>query len=157
LDKDRSKIVELSHIVESGSMQRREGDYRTLQVADIRPGQKLKYVLDVGRESFAAAAVKETIAGAKTIFVNAVMGFTPAFGEGSQALYLQLAQNNGGMKLFGGGDTLDELKNLAPAVYLTALENSEYYFFTGGGSVLTALEQKSAYGLEPVKVLLKGK
>ena len=27
-------------------------------------------------------------------------------------------------------------------------------FFTGGGSVLTALEEKSPYGLEPVKALL---
>jgi phosphoglycerate kinase len=138
-------------------MQRQEGSYRVLKVADIRPGQKLKYVLDVGGESFTTAAVKESIAGAKTIFVNAVMGFTPAFGEGSQALYMQLAQNKGGLKLFGGGDTLDELKNLAPAVYLTALDDPEYYFFTGGGSVLSALEQKSAYGLEPVKVLLKEK
>ncbi len=155
MDKEQSRVVQLSHIVESNSFARKEGEYRTLRVADLKPGQKLKYVLDVGAESFKEAKVKEVVNNARSIFVNAVMGFTPSFSEGSQALYLALGENKGGRKLFGGGDTLDELKRLAPAVYLRALEDPEYYFFTGGGSVLTALEQKSAYGLEPVQALLK--
>lgn len=155
MDKDQGRVVHLSHIVESTSMVRKEGEYRTLHVDDLKPGQKLKYVLDVGEESFQNAEVKDVIGKARSIFVNAVMGYTPQFSEGSRALYAALAENNGGRKLFGGGDTLDELKRLVPAVYLRALDDPEYYFFTGGGSVLTALEERSAYGLEPVKALLK--
>ena len=45
------------------------------------------------------------------------------------------------MKLYGGGDTLDELKMLVPGIYLSALDNPKYYMFTGGGAVLKAIEE----------------
>jgi phosphoglycerate kinase len=38
---------------------------------------------------------------------------------------------------------------------MEALDDPSYYFFTGGGAVLTAIEQGSPYGLKPVDVLLK--
>jgi len=34
------------------------------------------------------------------------------------------------------------------------MDNANYYFFTGGGTVLTAIEQASPYGLEPVQALI---
>jgi phosphoglycerate kinase len=40
-------------------------------------------------------------------------------------------------------------------LYLEALDDESYYFFTGGGAVLTAIEG-GAYGLKPVEALLKG-
>jgi phosphoglycerate kinase len=82
------------------------------------------------------------------------MGFTPNFFEGSQRFYADVAKNKDAKKLYGGGDTLQELKNLNPGVYLHALEDTSYYFFTGGGAVLTAIES-GAYGIKPVGALLK--
>jgi phosphoglycerate kinase len=35
------------------------------------------------------------------------------------------------------------------------MENAQYYFFTGGGTVLKAIEEGTPYGLEPVKALLE--
>jgi phosphoglycerate kinase len=57
--------------------------------------------------------------------------------------------------MYGGGDTLQEFKNLCPGLYLSVLDNTQYYFFTGGGTVLTAIEQGSPYGLKPVQALMK--
>ena len=59
------------------------------------------------------------------------------------------------MKLYAGGDTMEELKRLLPGIYLMAIDNPKYYMFTGGGAVLKAIEQGNAYGLEPVKALIK--
>jgi phosphoglycerate kinase len=95
------------------------------------------------------------LARARTIFVNAVMGFTPLFGEGSQKMYALIGENEKALKLYGGGDTLTELKNLNPGLYLRALDDPSYYFFTGGGAVLAAIEAGSPYGLKPVAALLK--
>ena len=55
---------------------------------------------------------------------------------------------------FGGGDTLQELKNLCPGIYLSGLDAPGTYYFTGGGSVLAAIEQESPYGLKPVAALM---
>ena len=35
--------------------------------------------------------------------------------------------------------------NLLPGLYLSVMDNASYYFFTGGGTVLTAIEQGSPY------------
>ena len=59
--------------------------------------------------------------------------------------------------MFGGGDTLQELKKLCPGTYLSVLDDPEYYFFTGGGTVLKAIEQGSPYGLKPVEALIENK
>jgi len=37
--------------------------------------------------------------------------------------------------MYGGGDTLQEFKNLCPGLYLSILDSNRYYFFTGGGTV----------------------
>jgi phosphoglycerate kinase len=63
-------------------------------------------------------------------------------------------QNRQAQKYYGGGDTLQEFKNLSPGLYLAAMDSAQYYFFTGGGTVLKAIEEGSPYGLEPVKALL---
>ena len=97
----------------------------------------------------------ESISSARTIFVNAVMGYTPYFSAGSEALDRTIDQNRIAIKMYGGGDTLQEFKNLCPGLYLSVLDNTQYYFFTGGGTVLTAIEQGSPYGLKPVQVLMK--
>ena len=155
-DKNAGKILEPKILVESQALDRRDpASVRTVMAADFSPGRKYAYFLDVAPESFADPAIKEPLAQARTIFINAVMGLTPLFGEGSRALYGLAAENAKAMKLFGGGDTLTELKNLQPGLYLEALDDPSYYFFTGGGAVLTAIEQGSPYGLKPVDVLLK--
>jgi len=157
VDKDRlqRKIVELPHIVESDILEARtEGKYRTISVRDFRPGKGYEYILDIDPASFEDGAVASAIAEARTIFVNAVMGFTPHFSSGSQALDHTIDKNSTAMKMYGGGDTLQEFKDLCPGLYLSVMDNANYYFFTGGGTVLTAIEQGSPFGLKPIQALI---
>jgi phosphoglycerate kinase len=153
-DARAGKIVELPLLVESEVLGREEGKYRTVAVGDLRPGQELGYVLDIDPASFQNPAVSQALGSAATIFVNAVMGFTPHFTDGSRALDTTIDANRGAAKLYGGGDTLQEFKDLCPGLYLSVLDDAQYYFFTGGGSVLKAIEQRSPYGLEPVAALM---
>ncbi|ACL01953.1 phosphoglycerate kinase [Desulfatibacillum aliphaticivorans] len=157
-DKEAGKIVELPFLVESDTIEGRvEGKYRTVSASDFAPGQERGYFLDIAPESFDTPQVAQAIAGAKTIFVNAVMGLTPHFYEGSQKLDATIDANTGAQKFYGGGDTLQEFKNLSPGLYLAAMDSAQYYFFTGGGTVLKAIEEGSPYGLDPVKALMENK
>jgi phosphoglycerate kinase len=155
-DEVERKIVELPVVVESDMNEGRvEGKYRKLNVKELKAGQFYGYFVDVAPESFDVPAVAEAIAAAKCIFVNAVMGFTPYFFEGSVKLDETIERNKSARKLYGGGDTLQEFKNLSPGLYLAALDSARYYFFTGGGTVLTAIEEGSPYGLKPVEALIE--
>ncbi len=156
MDRKNGKIVELPYIVESDVLDEKvEGKYRTMAVKDLKKDGRYGYVLDIDRESFADHAVLDGILGANTIFVNAVMGFTPHFSQGSQALDETIDRNTHAKKFYGGGDTLQEFKDLCPGLYLSVLDNAQYYFFTGGGTVLTAIEQGSPYGLRPIQALME--
>lgn len=155
-DKDAGKVTELPIVVESDSIEGRiEGKYRKVNIADFKSGDEYGYFLDVAPESFEAPGVAEAISEAKTIFVNAVMGFTPHFFEGSEKLDRTIDNNHEAQKLYGGGDTLQEFKNLSPGLYLAAMDSAQYYFFTGGGTVLKAIEEGTPYGLEPVTALME--
>ncbi len=154
-DEAAKKIVELPTVVESDTMEGRiEGKYRRINIKDFKSERQYSYILDVAPESFASPDVAGAIASAKTIFVNAVMGFTPHFVEGSAELDRTIDRNKDAKKMYGGGDTLQEFKSLSPGLYLAAMDNASYYFFTGGGTVLTAIEKGSAYGLKPVSALM---
>ena len=155
-DEQDKKIVELPILVESDTLEGRiEGKYRPRSIQDFRAGDEYGYFLDVAPESFDAPGVADAIAEAETIFVNAVMGFTPHFFEGSEKLDRTIDRNQNAQKLYGGGDTLQEFKNLSPGLYLAAMDNARYYFFTGGGTVLKAIEEGNPYGLEPVAALME--
>jgi phosphoglycerate kinase len=155
-DSTQKKIVELPQVVESDTLEgKREGKYRTISIRDFKQGKSYGYFLDIDPASFEDSAVASTLENAKTIFVNAVMGFTPHFSAGSQALDHAIDRNRTGMKMYGGGDTLQEFKDLCPGLYLSVMDNANYYFFTGGGTVLTAIEQGSPYGLKPVQALVE--
>jgi phosphoglycerate kinase len=157
-DKVRNKIVELPFIVESDNPDKRiEGNYRTISVRDFKSGNSYGYVLDIDPRSFEERTVADALGSAKTIFVNAVMGYTPHFVAGSQALDNTIDLNRDAMKMYGGGDTLQEFKNLLPGLYLSVMDDASYYFFTGGGTVLTAIEHGSPYSLKPVQALMKVK
>jgi phosphoglycerate kinase len=149
------KLVELPFIVESDIMEGKvEGKYRTHNIRDLKPGSKLNYVLDTDPKSFREAAVLDVFSKAHTVFVNAVMGYTPYFNDGTIALDELIDSNPEAVKLYGGGDTMQELKRLLPGLYIVALDNPKYYIFTGGGSVLKAIQEGTVYGLEPVKALV---
>ncbi|MGI6393209.1 MAG: phosphoglycerate kinase [bacterium] len=150
------RIVELPFIVESDTMDGKiSGQYRTHDIRTLKAGATLNFVLDADKKSFEEETVAAAFMSAKTIFVNAVMGFTPHFTEGTIAMDSLIDSNQDAMKLFGGGDTLEELKKLLPGVYMKALDNPKYYFFTGGGAVLTAIKEGTPTGMEPVKMLAK--
>lgn len=156
MDRGQGKVVELQAVEESDILHWREtGRCWTRWVRDFEEGQAYGPFLDAAPESFDFAEVAESLRNARTIFVNAVMGYTPHFAEGTERLNREIADNEGALKLFGGGDTLQEFKNLNPALYLKALEDPLYYFFTGGGTVLKAIEEGSPYALEPVKALVE--
>jgi phosphoglycerate kinase len=127
-----------------------------VNVRDLVAGKTYGYFLDVAPVSFAEARVKAALRGAKTIFVNAVMGLTSSgFHEGTAALDAAIAANAEARKYFGGGDTLAEFKSLSPGLYMSALEDPQYYLFTGGGTVLKALEMGDARGLQTVAALME--
>jgi phosphoglycerate kinase len=154
-DKNVGKIIEPEIVVESEVLDTYDpAKIKEIKIADFRVGHEYHYFLDIGPASFDRPRVQEIMKSAKSFFVNAVMGLTPHFGAGSARLYREIRANAKSRKLFGGGDTLTELKNLAPEVYLEALDCPSYYLFTGGGAVLTAIES-GAYGLKPVAALLK--
>jgi phosphoglycerate kinase len=156
MDEKEKKIIQVPQLVESdveGSKE--EGKYRTIRVDDLKEKKKSQYLLDVDPASIQQKELKEAILSARTIFVNAVMGLMPHFFEGSQALYRLVMSNSTAIKLFGGGDTLQELRNLCPGDYLTGLDDPLTYYFTGGGSILTAIEKGSPYKLKPVEALME--
>ncbi len=155
-EKYPGKIVEPLFIIESDLLEERtEANYRTHNIHDLKAGTELNYILDAAPRAFEEKHLQEILNLANTIFVNAVMGFTPHFGEGTDAMYGLIDKNKKAAKLFGGGDTLQEFKNLLPAIYQKALTDNKYYFFTGGGTILKAIKEGSAFGLEPVKALME--
>jgi len=157
-DKKAKKIVELPYLVESDTLGRKvRGGYRSIEVQDLVPGKSYGYIVDIDPRSFSDKKVAETLNSASTIFVNAVMGFTPYFTKGSERLDRTIDKNQAAWKFYGGGDTLQEFKSLVPGLYLSVLDDAMYYFFTGGGSVLKAIEERDAYGMKPVQALLENK
>jgi len=156
LDSEQQKIVELNGLVESETLEGKfEGRYRTVHVEGMKKGDSFNYLLDIDPQSLQMDRIVGIIRSAKTIFVNAVMGLTPPFFQGTQALYELIASNRDAMKLFAGGDTLQELRDLCPEIYEVGMEASDFYYFTGGGSVLTTLEQGNPYELKPIKALME--
>jgi phosphoglycerate kinase len=123
---------------------------------ELSAKKRCGYIVDISPEAFDDAPVGSAFSRARTLFANAVMGLMPFFPEGSRALYKLMAASAEAKKLFGGGDTLQEFKNLCPGGYMKGLDSAETYYFTGGGSVLTAIEQGTAYGLKPVQALMTG-
>jgi phosphoglycerate kinase len=150
------KLVELPYIVESDLLDGKiEGKYRVHHIHNLKKGTKLNYVLDVAAESFQDEQVNNVFRCAKSIFVNAVMGFTPHFNEGTIALDQLIDENIEAVKLYGGGDTMQELKRLLPGLYIVALDSPKYYIFTGGGAVLKAIQEGTTLGLAPVRALVE--
>ncbi len=150
------KVVELPYIIESDTFEGKvEGKYRTHDIRKIAAGTKLNFVLDIAAQSFEDENVKPIIANARMFFVNAVMGLTPHFSEGTIALDKAIDNNKDASKLFGGGDTLQDMKQFAPEIYYKAIDDPKYYMFTGGGAVLTAIQEGTVLGIEPVKALVK--
>ncbi|MBN1112534.1 MAG: phosphoglycerate kinase [Bacteroidales bacterium] len=149
------KLIELPYIIESDTMEGKiDNQYRVIDIRYLQKGQQLNYVLDISARSFEEDSVKQVFSDARTIFVNAVMGYSPNFYEGTIALDELIDTNSSAVKLYGGGDTMQELKRLLPGLYIVALDSPNYYIFTGGGAVLKAIQEGSVKGLAPVKALL---
>ncbi len=158
LDRAGGKILEMPWLVESDRTENRtDGGERGIETASLNEGSHLQYVLDIHKKSFQDPHIMDVIGSARTIFVNAVMGLMPLFFEGSRSLYRLINKNASASKLYAGGDTLQELKNLCPGIYMAGLDDPNTYYFTGGGSVLAAIEQGSPYKMKPFEVLLAEK
>ena len=151
-----NKIIELNHVIESDTLEGKiKGKYRKLSIEELKAKKKINYILDIAKESFEDEKINEIFRSASTIFVNAVMGFTPHFNEGTIALDELIDTNREAIKLYGGGDTMQELKRLLPGLYIVAIDSPKYYIFTGGGAVLKAIEGGSPEGIEPIKKLIE--
>ncbi len=156
LDKLGGKIVEMPWLVASDSVDERlPGDRRLVETAQLKEGLDLPYLVDIHERSFENPGIVEVLTSARTVFTNAVMGLMPLFPEGSTAIYRLICGNRTANKLFAGGDTLQELRNLCPGLYMMGLDDPKTYYFTGGGSALAAIEQGSPYRMKPFEVLLK--
>ncbi|MCD4820348.1 MAG: phosphoglycerate kinase [Candidatus Cloacimonetes bacterium] len=150
------KIIEPPFIIESDTLEgKMEGKYRTIDVRKLAPDTELNYVLDVAKESFDENNIRECFSEAESIFVNAVMGFTPHFCDGTKAMYELINENEKAYKMFGGGDTLQEFRALLSGIYLKAIDDPQYYFFTGGGTILKAIQEGDVTKLSPIAALLK--
>jgi len=147
------KLIEIPFIVESDTLDSALNK-KVHDIISLSEGCELNYVLDADPESFQTTKIKEAFSEAKTIFVNAVMGLTPYFNEGTIALDESVSKNHTCGKYFGGGDTLQEFKTLLPELYNEALADDSYYFFTGGGTILKAINEGKVTGLYPVKALI---
>lgn len=155
-EKYPDKLIEPPFIVESDTLDGRiEGKYRIHDVRKLKPETELNYVVDVAPKSFEEKHIYDAIMDAKSIFINAVMGFTPYFNEGSRRLYALIDKNKDANKMFGGGDTLQEFRAMLPGTYIAAVDDPKYYFFAGGGTILKAIHEGKASGLEPVKALIR--
>ncbi len=150
----RDKIIEPEYIVESDSIEER-ASFRRRSLKELSPGMELNYVLDVDPASFAVPELKAAFEAAGTIFINAVMGLTSLFGEGTSAMYSLIAENRTASKLYGGGDTIQDFRDLLPGLFAKAVNDPSYYFFTGGGAILDAIQQGSPYGMKPIKTLIE--
>lgn len=154
-----SKVVELPFIVQCDSIEARKDDnwdiYNVQDMRDWATESDIGFILDAAEESFSIAEVKAVFDGAGTIFVNAVMGYTALFPEGTMAMYRLIDANHKAIKLFGGGDTIQDFRTYLPGLYGSAQNDPKYYFFTGGGAVLDAIQNRSAYGMKPVQALIK--
>jgi len=155
-EKYPDELIEPPFIVESDTLDGRvEGKYRIHDVRKLKPETELNYVVDVAAKSFEEKHIYDAIMDAKSIFINAVMGLTPYFSEGSKRLYTLIDENKDANKMFGGGDTLQEFRTLLPGTYISAVDDPKYYFFAGGGTILKAIHEGNASGLEPVKALIR--
>ena len=152
----RDELIEPPFIVESDTPEAKiEGGYRIHDVRTLKPGTELNYVVDVAGKSFDEKFVLDAIVSAKSMFINAVMGYTPHFSEGTRKMYSLIDGNQSASKMFAGGDTLQEFRSTLPGTYIRAVDDPKYYFFSGGGTILKAIYEGSADGLEPVKALIR--
>ncbi len=150
------KIVELPEVIESDSFEAvQDGSWRSRKIKDLKEGMELNYVLDAALESYADEQIKRVFGGAKTIFINAVMGYTVLFKDGTKGAYKLIDANEKAKKLFGGGDTIQEFKDLLSDTFAQAVDNDRYYFFTGGGAILDAIERGGPYEMKPVQALIQ--
>jgi phosphoglycerate kinase len=78
-------------------------------VVDVDP-RSFEADIDDGDDPY--STMKQALTSAKTIFVNAVMGFMPHFWHGTSAMNEAIDQNASARKLLAGGDTLQEFKRL---------------------------------------------
>jgi phosphoglycerate kinase len=151
----KDKIIELPYVIESETMDEwNEDKVKVRKIDELQPGDQLNYILDISKKSFEIDRVKDVFSNAKTIFVNAVMGYTPLFNEGTIALDETIYKNKDAMKYYAGGDTLHEFKRLLPGLYFSVQDDKKYYLFTGGGAVLKAIQEGTASGMEPIKILM---
>ena len=156
LDRKQDKILEMNFLVESENTEKKvEGQFRTVTLDALKNGKEAGFLLDVDPASYKDEKVSGVIASAGTFFVNAVMGMMPSFFEGSEALYRMIAANRTARKLFAGGDTLQELRNLCPGIYMSGMDDPTTYYFTGGGAVLSAIEQGTPYHMKPIQALFQ--
>ena len=156
-DKDKNKILQLMYVVESEIQDKKKGGkFKVIDTTSLEQGQKLNYIYDIAKTSFDNEEVKKAILKAETIFVNAVMGYDEAgYTEGTKTLFDEIEKNAHAKIFFGGGDTLDALKKLNPGLYGEALKDERFFLFTGGGTILKAIEEGGPYELPTIKALIR--
>lgn len=153
-DKDKGKVIELNCLVENTSSDPKDvNSAHMITIQQAIDKKNLGEILDIHASSFSEKRITDILLDAKTIFINAVMGYMPYYTQGTKAMFELVYKNKQADIFLAGGDTLNEFKNLCPGEYIKASSDPKTCFFTGGGAVLTALEQGSPFGLRPVEAV----
>lgn len=99
------------------------------------------YIVDIGPQT--EALFGERIAKAKTIVWNGPVGLfeIDAYKRGTDFIYYAIANNEGATSVVGGGETLAALTNKEHLEKITHIS-------TGGGAMLTFLEQGTLPGID---------
>ena len=150
-----SRIIEPKVVVESDSFdERTDGSWRFVKPAELEAGTELGYILDAAPVAFTDRRSRMCLCRHHHLH-QCRMGLTSLFDEGTAAMYSLIDQNKKALKIYGGGDTIQDFKTLLPEIFAAASKDDSYYFFTGGGAVLNAIEQGSPYGMKPVEALIE--
>lgn len=154
-----NKILQLKNVIESDLKdEKKESKFREIDVITLKDSKKIEFIYDVAKTSFEEEKIVNVFENAKTIFINAVMGYDKVgYTEGTLALLNIIEKNNHAKIFFGGGDTLEALKKLTPKFYEKTINDNRFFLFTGGGTILKAIEEGSPYKLPTIKALIENK
>lgn len=158
-DKDVDKVLPINYVVKAtDDSEKSEDNNEEIDVSTLNAGEDLGFVFDASSKNFNDEKIKEAIVNAKTIFVNAVLGYDKkGYTEGTKAFFDLISENKDGKVFFGGGDTLGALKKLCPEYYEEALTSDRIFLFTGGGTILKAIKEGGPYELPTIKALMENK
>ncbi len=127
--KDSKIVPVIDVVVRSGEQE------RVCLISEVQPAEM---IVDMGPET--VASLRGPISEAKTILWNGPLGLYESGAKGSTHAVVELAAASKAFSVVGGGDTIAAIADLA-------VEEKLGFVSTGGGAMLTFLEQGTLPGI----------